>query len=252
MRELTEGVKRSLIIDPDSRLTQLGLLPLTSDVAGHTRSDYLFFPSREYRNDSSASLSELTSAWLDEVLAPAQPALPSVSLKPPDLEAARSFTRRIRRERHPIIAINFGVGGNASKRAGDGFERRLVSGLLRDGATVVLDKGAGAEEAKSAEAVIEFARRSSNDRLRTIELDEASLRQLPGENRIEAELAVWNGRIGLLAALIGESDLYIGYDSAGQHIAAALGVPCIDVFAGFRLAANTGSLASDGKARRRV
>ena len=33
--------------------------------------------------------------------------------------------------------------------------------------------------------------------------------------------------------MIGQSDLYIGYDSAGQHIAAALGVPCIDVFAGF-------------------
>ena len=47
------------------------------------------------------------------------------------------------------------------------------------------------------------------------------------------DLLVWNGRIGLLAALIGESDLYIGYDSAGQHIAAALGVPCIDVMAGF-------------------
>jgi ADP-heptose:LPS heptosyltransferase len=44
---------------------------------------------------------------------------------------------------------------------------------------------------------------------------------------------VWNGRIGLLASLIGHSDLYIGYDSAGQHIAAALGVACIDVMAGF-------------------
>ena len=39
--------------------------------------------------------------------------------------------------------------------------------------------------------------------------------------------------MGLLAALIGQSDLYVGYDSAGQHIAAALGVACIDVFAGF-------------------
>ncbi len=35
-------------------------------------------------------------------------------------------------------------------------------------------------------------------------------------------------------ALIGESDLYIGYDSACQHIAAAQGVKTIDIFAGFR------------------
>lgn len=236
VRELTEGVERSVIVDPDSRLSQLGLLPLKSDLSWRAREDgtrYLFFPSREYREDSSASLSELTSAWLDEVLGSTRPVYPSVSLQPADLEAARSFTTRIRRERHPIITLNFGVGGNKSKRVGDGFERQLVSSLLRDGATVVLDKGAGADEAKRAEAVIEFAIRSSNDRLRTIELEEASLPRLPGEDRMEAELVVWSGRIGLLAGLIGESDLYIGYDSAGQHIAAAMGVPCVDVFAGF-------------------
>jgi ADP-heptose:LPS heptosyltransferase len=32
------------------------------------------------------------------------------------------------------------------------------------------------------------------------------------------------------AALIGASDLYVGYDSAFQHVAAALGIPAIDVF----------------------
>jgi ADP-heptose:LPS heptosyltransferase len=236
VRELTEGVEQTLVVDPDSRLTQLGLLPLTSEVAGRTSAhgtDYLFFPSREYRHDSTASLSELTSAWLDEVLAPAQPVRPSLSLKPADLEASRSLTRRIRRERQPIITVNFGVGGNQSKRVSDDFEKELVNTLLQEGAVVVLDKGAGADEARGAEAVIEFATRSSNDRLRVIELDEESMARLPGGDRIEAQLVVWSGRIGVLAALIGESDLYIGYDSAGQHIASALGVPCVDVFAGF-------------------
>ena len=33
-----------------------------------------------------------------------------------------------------------------------------------------------------------------------------------------------------LIALVAESDLYVGYDSAFQHIAAALSVPAIDVF----------------------
>jgi ADP-heptose:LPS heptosyltransferase len=46
-------------------------------------------------------------------------------------------------------------------------------------------------------------------------------------------LLIWHGGIGRLAALIGQSDLYIGYDSAGQHIAAALGVPTVDIFTGF-------------------
>jgi ADP-heptose:LPS heptosyltransferase len=37
--------------------------------------------------------------------------------------------------------------------------------------------------------------------------------------------------LGAFAALIAASDVYIGYDSGGQHIAAALGVPVIDIFA---------------------
>lgn len=85
-----------------------------------------------------------------------------------------------------------------------------------------------------------------------IELDEESLARLPGEDRIEAELVVWSGRIGLLTALIGESDLYIGYDSAGQHIASALGVPCIDVFAGFSSRRMLDRWRPTGKAEARV
>ena len=34
-------------------------------------------------------------------------------------------------------------------------------------------------------------------------------------------------------AIVAASDLYVGYDSAFQHIAAALAVPSIDVFVGF-------------------
>jgi ADP-heptose:LPS heptosyltransferase len=32
----------------------------------------------------------------------------------------------------------------------------------------------------------------------------------------------WDGSIGAFAGLIADSDQYIGYDSAGQHIAAAM------------------------------
>ena len=36
---------------------------------------------------------------------------------------------------------------------------------------------------------------------------------------------------GVVRGLAGSTDEYIGYDSAGQHIAAALGVSTIDIFA---------------------
>jgi len=43
-------------------------------------------------------------------------------------------------------------------------------------------------------------------------------------------MLVWQGGIGAWAGLIAASDEFIGYDSAGQHIAAALRVPLIDIF----------------------
>jgi ADP-heptose:LPS heptosyltransferase len=39
-----------------------------------------------------------------------------------------------------------------------------------------------------------------------------------------------HGPVGPFAALAGASDLYVGYDSGFQHIAAAQGVPVVDVF----------------------
>jgi ADP-heptose:LPS heptosyltransferase len=264
VRELARSVDECLIVDPDSRLTQLGLLPLTDGDArdehdraiGHEyynrRVRYLFFPSREYGHDSSASLSELTSAWLDGVFGASQAGYPYVSPSRADLDAARSLVKRVNRDASPIVTINFGVGENESKRVGDEFEARLVGSLLRDGATIVLDKGAGTGEAQRAESVIAFARQASNKPLQAIEVDEDKLPALLGADRLEAELLVWSGRVGLLAALIGESDLYIGYDSAGQHIAAALGVPCVDVFAGFSSRRMLDRWRPTGKAETRI
>ncbi|HWO01385.1 MAG TPA: hypothetical protein VNS63_19150 [Blastocatellia bacterium] len=254
VRQLTDGVERCLIVDPDSRLSQLGLLPLTprAGTAGSERIGYCFFPSREYGHESSASLSELTSVWLDELFGRSQPDYPTVSLARVDLEAARSIIGRIKRDGHPVVAVNFGVGGNQAKRVGDDFESQLVSSLLQDGATVVIDKGAGVDEEQRAQSVIEFAKRASIGPLRSIELDETSLSGSSSEDRIEAELVVFIGRVGLLAALISESDLYIGYDSAGQHIAAALGVSCIDVFAGFNSRRMLDRWRPTGRAETRV
>ena len=44
------------------------------------------------------------------------------------------------------------------------------------------------------------------------------------------QLLIHQGGLRSLVALVAASDLYVGYDSAFQHIAAALSVPAIDVF----------------------
>jgi ADP-heptose:LPS heptosyltransferase len=234
-RQLTRDLKPDdyLIVDTDSRLTQLGLLPLAGN--------YLFFPSREYGYETNHSLGELTATWLNEVFGAQEAILPRLNLKSSDRDGASNLVNRIkRRGARPVVAINFGVGENPLKRVNDEFERSLVASLIEEGATVILDKGAGEEERRRADAAIAHAAQLNREPrpLRVLEIDEARLAELISaelisSDALDVELLVWSGRIGLLAALISESDLYIGYDSAGQHIAAAAGVACIDVFAGF-------------------
>jgi ADP-heptose:LPS heptosyltransferase len=137
----------------------------------------------------------------------------------------------------------------------DEFETELIAGLLGQGTRVVLDKGAGEEEIARADRIINRLRRAGAEReISVAEITEENLAEFRGD----FDLVSWTGRIGLLASLIDASDLYIGYDSAGQHVAAALGTPCIDVFAGasselFRQRwsptgrAETRVIAADGK-----
>lgn len=259
VREITGDLKRGecLIIDPDTRLTQLGLLPLTkaSDnpnlATAPGSPDYLFFPSREYGTATSQSLGELTSAWLDEVFGETVATYPRIILSRNDLDSARMLTNQIKR---PLVAINFGVGENQLKRVGGAFEASLIESLIQRGATIVLDKGAGEDEIRRADEIIARATQTERDgrRVRVLEVDEQGLTLQPAAEGSNAEILVWNGRIGVLAALISQSDLYIGYDSAGQHIAAALGVGCIDVFAGFSSTRMLDRWRPTGKAETRV
>lgn len=234
-----------LIIDPDSRLTQLGLLPFAGSKSIFDQSDeiilpannYLFFPSRLYGSDTRKSLGELTALWLDEIFGTSRALLPRVSLPQKDIETGAEVVRRMRASgAKQIVAINFGIGENPAKRLGDEFERLLVSGLIQQGASVILDKGFGEEEEKRADEVIEHVKNTAREgrAICVIEADEESLEQMLGaDDKLQTDMLVWRGRIGLFAALISQSDLYTGYDSAFQHIAASLGLPCIDIFAGF-------------------
>jgi ADP-heptose:LPS heptosyltransferase len=216
-----------LIVDPDSRLTQLGLLPLVEGDG-----NYLFFLSREYGDETAQPLGRLAAAWLDEVFGLPLHTSPSLSLRREDIRVASALTERLRQTSgRPVITVNFGVGENPAKRVSDDFEQSLVARLIQSGATVILDKGAGADETRRADAVVAYVRRVAAANV--VELTEQNLVEALDNHAVNAELFVWDGRIGVLAALIAQSDLYIGYDSAGQHIAAAAGTPCIDVFAGY-------------------
>ena len=126
-----------LVLDPDSRLTQLGLLPICPDERYH------LFESRAYGGESDRSLPELAAAWAAETFGTAG-AKPYVSLG----EQPR---------RAPYAAVSLGVGENPAKRLPDPFEEELLRLLAAQGLAVCIDKGAGGEE---AERVARAAERS--------------------------------------------------------------------------------------------
>ena len=181
----------SIVIDPDSRITQLGLVPVSPE------ENYYFFDSRSYGGDGDEPLTLLAQRWAEEVfgIRDASPYIAPVPGPDPPGE--------------PCIIVNLGVGGNPAKRIPDPFEEELLRQLSLKGLPVLVDLGAGGEEEARVLGAVSRSR-APVDRVRT-----------------------WRGSFAELVARIARSRLYVGYDSAGQHAAAACGVPLVSVFAGF-------------------
>jgi ADP-heptose:LPS heptosyltransferase len=123
---------------------------------------------------------------------------------------ARPYVALPRRPmRAPYIAVSLGVGENPLKRIPDPFEEELLRLVTGTGLALSIDQGAGGEEAERVARALE---------------------------RSGARATVWDGTFAGFAEIIAGSRLYVGYDSAGQHVATACGVPLISVFAGFACA----------------
>jgi hypothetical protein len=177
----------AIVIDPDSRLTQLGLIPICDDAR------YFFFESRAFGGESDATLPQLTAEWLAGVF---------------DVDHLQPYVAPPKQERIADVAVSWGVGDNPNKRIDDNFEAEVISGLVQQGRTVLLDRGAGGEEAARIDAL-------------------ASRLGQP------SRLHLHDGSYASFASHIQQSELYVGYDSAGQHVAAAARVPLVSIFAGY-------------------
>ena len=176
----------ALVIDSDSRLTQLGLLPVCSEDC------YRLFESRAYGGTTETSLPQLAAAWAEETF--------GINGAKPYIALAGEPANR------GAIAVSLGVGENPAKRIPDPFEENLLALLAESGVEICIDKGAGGEEAARVERAVE---------------------------RSGIRATFWEGSFAGFAAIIAAARLYVGYDSAGQHVASSAGVPLVSIFAGF-------------------
>lgn len=216
----TSTATSTLVLDPDSRITQLGLLSLSAPNA-----DERFFRSRSFPTDDGRSLCELAEHWTRDVCRFDQPlprgprlALPDATLRWADTVLARMRWTTGR----PIVVMSLGVGGNDRKAASIRDEVAMLQALsLR--AVVLVDSGATSVERDRAAAVVAGWR---------------SLRDLAVEHIHPGENVVGRDGVGLLhhasvtevACLVSRADAYAGYDSAFHHIATDLRTPAVAVF----------------------
>ena len=200
-----------LVIDPDSRLTQLGLLPLTDDRY------YDFFESRACAPDELTPLGQLArSSWMDPLGATFLLPYARVS------STGRSKGQYLRLGSERLVAaVSFGVGGRETKRLGDEFEDALLEMLRRLGFRIVLDYGASEDEARLVDQRT-GSFRGSKTHVQTIR--EAFHKR--------ADLMTVRGSLGSFGGWMYSADVFVGYDSASAHLAAAQGIPVIEVFAG--------------------
>lgn len=178
-------IEDGIVIDPDTRLSQLGLLAVCEE------RNYFHFPSRSYGGDGDESLTTLAARWASEVFGVAD-AKPYIA--PSGFPTA---------EQPAEITVSLGVGENAAKRLDDSQESSLLRALADTGASILIDKGASEEERKRVERAL-----------------------LPG-------MRTHDGAFAPFAAQIAKSKLFVGYDSAGGHVASACGVPLISIAKGF-------------------
>jgi hypothetical protein len=103
-----------LIIDPDSRISQLGVLPLTQ------KDNYLFFNSRNPTSVSAnACMAELANQWVDDVFGVRDFCYPTLWIPDPTLAQAAGKIANLRKLGcHRLVAMNFGVGQNFRKAWG--------------------------------------------------------------------------------------------------------------------------------------
>ncbi|MEN8141774.1 MAG: glycosyltransferase family 9 protein [Thermodesulfobacteriota bacterium] len=206
-----------ILLDPDSRLSQLGLLPLAP-----ARSSYCL----NSRQDQAGSprLVDICNRWLDQLLPGSCRFANRIWLKPEQSATARSFFKQFKQKSFKIV-INLGSGGDPGKELPPPFARQLAASLLaREKTIIFLDSGCGAREGEAGSKLRRQLRGSQPTGLL------ADLKQPPpwsdhGLLQIRAD-------IGNLAALIAEADLFIGYDSCCQHLATASQTPAIICFAG--------------------
>lgn len=221
-----------LVVAPDSRLDQLGILPLTADPAR-----YHLWENTLPEGAPPRSLADVLDDWLCERFAPVwgRRCLPALGFDAPTRAMAARWEAAF--AGRAVCAVKLDHGGNPAKALSRIQEVAILRTLLDRGWTVLLDRGFGTEELANSDALLTEAGLSA------IDLDDSGKGLgRPVDAISAADLAGhrvlrFHGSIAGWAAAVSACGLAVSYDSVGHHLAAAAGIPVTVAFTGHSHAA---------------
>lgn len=216
-----------LVVSPDSRLDQLGILPL-GDAGAHW-----LWENTQPDLARPESLSALFDRWLAGRLAlpPAPSRLPRVALDAPAVAAGARLRAALGPA--PFAAVKLDHGGNPAKALPREAELALLRELRARGWRVLLDRGFGAEELANSDALIAALKWKPTD------IDDSgkglgvAVDTLAPDALAREPVVRFHGSIAGWAGAAAGCGVAISYDSVGHHLAAALGVPTVVAFTGY-------------------
>lgn len=224
--EAVRAEQADLVIAPDSRLDQLGLLPVCDE------GRYLLWENLQPDGAPIRSLAGLYADWLTRTLALDGAALvPAVRLSP----AAQAQHERLRAALGPapLCAVKLDHGGNPAKALPRAAEVLLITTLRARGWRILLDRGFGAEELANSDALLAECGATA------VDVDDSgkglgqAVDTLAAGSMGTAPIVRFHGSIAGWAAACACCRLAVSYDSVGHHLAAALGVPAVVAFTGY-------------------
>ena len=226
LREAVASLRADLVLAADSRLDQLGILPLIAPER------YLLWENLQPQGPPR-SLADLLDRWLASRLGLEgdPPCLPRLGLDRATAQLSEHLGLRL--GRGPWVAVKFDHGGNPAKALPRAAEVAILAALRAQGWRILIDRGFGQEELANSDALM----REYAGPIRDIDEAGSGL----GEAVLDAPLKAWehetlvrfHGSIAGWAAAVCQCRLAVSYDSVGHHLAAAAQCPVIVAFAGY-------------------
>ena len=227
LHEQIKDLKPDLVVAPDSRLDQLGLLPICC------KEQYALWENLQLA-DATQSLSSLADQWICETLnlESEPPVYPELAFSP-DMQMLSDHMQELIADR-PFIAVKLDYGGNSDKAVSREWEIEILRCMIDRGWRILIDRGFGEEELQNSDAVIRGVGMSAFD-ISESDPDQGMLiRDVTEKDLNGTDIVRFYGSIAAWAACAKHCQLAFSYDSVGHHLAAALATPLVIAFTGYK------------------